>query len=447
MVSATPKGSPEQRPTVFISYAHESDLQISVKALADWLAARGCTVWTDHPHLYRPPVEGWTSWMHRCLRQADIVLVVGSPKLKERYEKNAPPEEGYGATFEGAIVTQHLYDNHMHNTKFHPILPDGGAYEHIPDTLRDWWNRHTFPSGYEGIRCLIFNEPPDFRSNASSSTSDGHAEAEGASPHEELTGSLLDAPGARPLLQALPRELARKFQLDPAPATARDIAGYYAHSPKTTEEIVQLLLVVRAALRRCVSVGSAKAPDQEELEKAAAALYCLAACRFVDQSENGGSEYVLRLPHAEHIIYALIITALFGGELHLASDRPEPSYVFQVRLPAGCSHFEADLERALYFSLFPNRDDTTDLLLKGFHLDSKQRGRLIARLETLNELDRVCLAFALDGEHDANKVEQFATNHKVPIILPNNEVASALFLIDPDLLLGRIEEFWTDLRG
>lgn len=35
--------------TVFISYAHESDaLRVQVKALADWLGARGCTVLTDH---------------------------------------------------------------------------------------------------------------------------------------------------------------------------------------------------------------------------------------------------------------------------------------------------------------------------------------------------------------------------------------------------------------
>jgi hypothetical protein len=51
------------------------------------------------------------------------VLVVCTPKLKGRYEKTAAPDAGRGATYEGAIVTQRIYDDAMRNTKFFPILP------------------------------------------------------------------------------------------------------------------------------------------------------------------------------------------------------------------------------------------------------------------------------------------------------------------------------------
>ncbi|HUL12505.1 MAG TPA: toll/interleukin-1 receptor domain-containing protein, partial [Methylococcaceae bacterium] len=114
----------KQSPVVFISYAHESEsLRASVKDLADWLGRNGCTVLTDHGYGYRPPPEGWQAWMQGCIDKADIVLVVCTPKLRARYEKTAAPDSGRGATYEGAIVTQHIYDAAMRNTKFYPVLP------------------------------------------------------------------------------------------------------------------------------------------------------------------------------------------------------------------------------------------------------------------------------------------------------------------------------------
>lgn len=68
--------------------------------------------------------------MLRCVDEAVTVLVI-TPKLKRRYEKNAEPETGCSAIYEGAIVTQQMYDNAMLNTKFFPILPDRWSYEDI----------------------------------------------------------------------------------------------------------------------------------------------------------------------------------------------------------------------------------------------------------------------------------------------------------------------------
>jgi hypothetical protein len=129
-----------------------------VKALADWLGHKGCNVLTDHAYQYRPPDVGWQAWMLGCIEKAETVLVVCTPKLKLRYEKNAPVDTGRGATYEGAIVTQHLYDNAMRNTKFFPILPEDGREDDIPRTLKSWWNGHRFPSGNDGIRRMIFAE-------------------------------------------------------------------------------------------------------------------------------------------------------------------------------------------------------------------------------------------------------------------------------------------------
>ena len=154
-------------PSVFISYAHESDaLRAAVKTLAEWLQQHGCILLTDHDFAYRPPPEGWQAWMQDGIRQAQTVLVVCTPKLKQRYEKAATPDSGRGATFEGAIVTQHIYDNVMRNDKIYPILPDDGSEEDIPTALKSWWNGHRFPSGNEGIRKMIFGEPVELATSA-----------------------------------------------------------------------------------------------------------------------------------------------------------------------------------------------------------------------------------------------------------------------------------------
>ncbi len=190
--------STEQGPAVFISYAHENDgLRAAVRALADWLGERSCNVLTDHPYEHRPPAKGWTGWMNDCIEQADVVLVVCTPRLKDRYAKNAPLETGRGATFEGAIVTQHMYDNAMRNTKFFPIVPDGGGYEDVPTTLRNWWNGHSFPSGCDGIRRMIINE----LSGAEARSTLAVAEASSKSGwsiethHQKMTAELLGAEG------------------------------------------------------------------------------------------------------------------------------------------------------------------------------------------------------------------------------------------------------------
>ncbi|MGH8574933.1 MAG: hypothetical protein ACREX8_20550 [Gammaproteobacteria bacterium] len=126
-------------PRVFISYAHESGaLRVSVAALAEWLGGRDCRVLTDHPFVDRPPPEGWLVWMLVCIEQAETALVMRAPKLKARYEKTAAPDAGRGATYEGAIVTQRIYD---------AVLPDGGSEGDIPITLTPWWNGHRFPGG------------------------------------------------------------------------------------------------------------------------------------------------------------------------------------------------------------------------------------------------------------------------------------------------------------
>ncbi len=142
--------------TVFVSYAHESNaFRQQVKQLCDWLRSQGVAVVCDFDHAVRPPVNGWATWMQHGIEDAAVVLVVASPKYKARFEKRAPTDSGKGVAWEGAVITQDLYDAAQRNDKFYPVIPDGGSHGDVPKALTPWDNGHRFPSGQEGVLELI----------------------------------------------------------------------------------------------------------------------------------------------------------------------------------------------------------------------------------------------------------------------------------------------------
>jgi TIR domain len=142
--------------SVFISYAHESvEFRAEVRKLWVYLRDEGIQVIADFDHEIVPPRVGWPAWMQHGIEDAQIVLVVCSPKYKARFEKRAPPSEGHGVTWEGAILTAGLYDGGMRNNRFFPILPDGMPHDSVPSALKAWDNGHMFPSGKANILQLV----------------------------------------------------------------------------------------------------------------------------------------------------------------------------------------------------------------------------------------------------------------------------------------------------
>ena len=439
-------------PIVFISYAHESDaLRVAVRTLADWLGQQGCKLLTDHAFGYRPPTEGWQAWMLNCIRQADIVLVVCTPKLRQRYEKTGDLDSGRGATYEGAIVTQHIYDTVMRNDKFYPLLPNDGDENDIPTTLKPWWNGHRFPSGNEGIRRMIFNEPIDIRLSPMMPGNAPHTTirpSQLGSHHQRLANQLLATTGAKPFYEAMKDEFAEEFTDTPIPKSPTDMAQYFADC--LHGQVQSLFYIVRRAL------GSLPqdAADRRQIEEAAAALYCLAACRLVDQvrlQANSAAEgYLLRVPSNERIICAIIATALFGGELRLLpSERqglPGPEYVFEVTVPAAGDRIEESFMRAVYAVLFQNVRSTTEFSLDSDPLNLDQVLEIEARLRTYQKVRKRSLALIVYGLEDSRPCESFAKKNLVPIMFPVNEATSALLGMDAGTLLAEIREFWAELE-
>jgi hypothetical protein len=108
-------------PKVLISNSHESpEHSRRVRALCDRLRADGIESMIDQ--YANDPEEGWIRWMRSQVKQADKVLLVFTETYQRRFEGEEEEGKGLGATFEGVIVTQTIYDNGGRNAKFRPVV-------------------------------------------------------------------------------------------------------------------------------------------------------------------------------------------------------------------------------------------------------------------------------------------------------------------------------------
>ena len=105
-----------------------------VRALAGRLRANGIEAWIDK--YVQDPNEGWIKWMCTQVKQAEKALLVFTETYQRRFEGDEEEGKGLGATFEGVIVTQWLYESGGGNAKFRPVLFREEDERFIPLELR-----------------------------------------------------------------------------------------------------------------------------------------------------------------------------------------------------------------------------------------------------------------------------------------------------------------------
>lgn len=311
--------------TVFVSYAHESEpFRERVRALCYWLRDQGIALVCDIDHGTRPPSMGWPAWMQHGIEDAAVVLVVASPKYKARFEKRAATNSGKGVAWEGAIITQDLYDAAMRNDKFYPILPDGGARDDIPKAMIPWDNGHWFPSKQEGVLALVRE---CLRGRAAPAAARGNVEAMAPAPvaaiatrHmavlDKLTDDIagaLDHPQAKVLRDALENDLRREERVQlAAPVAATELLAALDGLKPWKRQAYSLQRIVKAL----------EIPHQKSgphlLETLAGDLYFRAAVAAVNVgvAKNFGptNEAVMVVPQASDAIIALLLAAVAGEE-------------------------------------------------------------------------------------------------------------------------------------
>ena len=122
-------------PTVFVSYSHDSPRhKARVLEISNRLRSEGVNCQIDA--YFEAPPEGWPRWMLNLVDEADYVLIVCTETYERRFRGKEQPGKGKGAKWEGAVITQQLYDAELHNTKFIPVLLDIADQSHIPIVLR-----------------------------------------------------------------------------------------------------------------------------------------------------------------------------------------------------------------------------------------------------------------------------------------------------------------------
>lgn len=151
------------RPTsAFLSYAHDSSIpnhKEQALSLAESLRQRGVLSDIDQWHEHEPVF--WPRWMANSIRAADYVLCLPSPLYKERFEQLGDPNQGRGARWEGALITNALYaDIVAAPTKFITVLLDGVGADFIPDVLMPYgFTYYTWPAEDEALYRRITGQP------------------------------------------------------------------------------------------------------------------------------------------------------------------------------------------------------------------------------------------------------------------------------------------------
>jgi NB-ARC domain/SEFIR domain len=126
---------PPQSPKIFISYSHDSiDHEQRVLALAERLRQDGVEARIDR-YVNGTPAEGWPRWMETQLEWADFVLLLCTETCYRRFRGHEQPEKGKGVDWEGALVTNEIYQDRSLTTKFVPVLLSPSEAKFIPRPL------------------------------------------------------------------------------------------------------------------------------------------------------------------------------------------------------------------------------------------------------------------------------------------------------------------------
>ena len=127
----------DDKPTrVFISYSHDSDAHRErVLGLSERLRADGIETILDQ-YVNGSPQQGWPRWMLDQLDAADSVLVVCTETYYRRFRGHEEPGKGKGVDWEGALITQEIYQARSKTLKFVPVFLSSAVEDWIPEPLR-----------------------------------------------------------------------------------------------------------------------------------------------------------------------------------------------------------------------------------------------------------------------------------------------------------------------
>jgi len=271
--------------------------------------------------------------------------------------------------------------------------------------------------------------------------------------HQQNVIGFLNAQETQGFADWLRKEFGLKFSR-PTPQNAEELVRGFSQSPP--EQVQKLFVLIRQGLEKGLSPGGAD-QARKASEQAAIALYFLAARRLVCQEicrlgkqQDRAYDLIFQVPQAETLIVAIIANAVIGGKLRFEpsenAEIPEPSFAYEVRVPGGTELIAADFERALYCAIYKNNRRVTLDSLDGGPLTVQQRDDLLARVNTIREVDEETLTLVVRGLASHDSIEPWITDNQMPVFLASPELTAAVLNVTPTKLLAGIKEFWRELH-
>lgn len=146
-------------PRVFLSYSHDTTAhKRTVRTLAERLRGDGIDARFDQQKV--APPGGWPRWTAEQIEVADFVLMVCTSTYARRFAGREEEGTGRGATWEGAILRQTLYEAGTYNAKLIPLALTPADAAHIPMVLRGHtWHVLDTDEGYAGLLRHLKDEP------------------------------------------------------------------------------------------------------------------------------------------------------------------------------------------------------------------------------------------------------------------------------------------------
>ena len=144
---------------VFVSYSHDSPKHMDrVLGLCNRLRADGVDCIIDQYEM--SPAQGWPRWTEAQVEEAKYVLVVCTEAYGRRFKGKEQVGKGLGVKWEGAVITQNLYDAEANNDKFIPVLFGPQDAAHIPTVLRGVTHYDVAtPDGYMRLYRRLTSQP------------------------------------------------------------------------------------------------------------------------------------------------------------------------------------------------------------------------------------------------------------------------------------------------
>lgn len=144
---------------VFVSYSHDdNDHMLKVLQVSNRLRSNGINSIIDRYET--SPAEGWASWTSKKVEESDFVIVICSKTYLQRLLGIEREGVGLGATWEGNIISQQLYEFQGKNTKFIPAFLSPEDRNYIPIFLRNVTHYDlSSEDGYESLYRRLTNQP------------------------------------------------------------------------------------------------------------------------------------------------------------------------------------------------------------------------------------------------------------------------------------------------